>query len=176
MKRSFVLTASAVTVAGVVILLGAPAHEPAVRIGAAAPELHAFTIEPPGEPRRIGDYRGQVILLNVWATWCPPCREEMPSMQALYEALQGRGLRVVAVSIDDPGSEEDIREFTREQALTFEILHDPASAIMDDYDVGGVPQTFLIDRAGKIRYVSFVADWRTVENRRRVEKVLADPH
>jgi peroxiredoxin len=174
-RRLIWVTASVGVVLVLAILLRTPAGEQSdVGIGTEAPELRAFTVTSPREQRSIADYRGQVVLLNVWATWCPPCREEMPSLQALHETLADRGLRVVAVSIDDPGSEADIREFVQEHALTFEILHDPASAIMNSYRVGGVPQTFLIDRDGRIRYKSYFTDWRTTENRTRVEELLAE--
>ncbi len=157
------------------MLLRAPASEHAsLRIGMEAPELSARTLTTPAQPRSIADYRGHVVLLNVWATWCPPCLEEMPSLQALHQDLLDRGLRVVAVSIDDPGSESSIREFVQEQALTFEILHDPDAAIMKAYRVDGVPQTFLIDRTGRIRYQTYVTDWRTQDNRRRVQELLSE--
>jgi len=164
----------AAALAAVLVLIRVPANDEVAGIGKPAPELSARTIVSPAQPRRIAEYRGHVVLLNVWATWCPPCLEEMPSLQALHEELHGSGLRVVAVSIDDPGSENDIRDFVREQGLTFEILHDAGAGIMTAYAVGGVPQTFLIDRSGRIRYKSFVTDWRTEDNRRLVEDVLAE--
>ena len=172
-KRVLAIAASVAAVLLLALLLRAPVGQP-VGIGTPAPELRAFTLTAAREPRTLSQYSGHVVLLNVWATWCPPCRKEMPSMQALHEALADRGLKVVAVSIDDPGSEDQIREFVAEQGLTFEVLHDPEATIMDDYHVGGVPQTFLIDRTGTIRYRTFVTDWRTEENRRRVEELLAE--
>ena len=128
-------------------LATAPARAEA---GTAAPEFSAFTLDSAPRLRTLADYRGSPVLLNVWATWCDPCREEMPSMQRLYEAYRDRGLRVVAVSIDDRGTEGLIREFVRDHHLTFDILHDRESAIMTSYQVRGVPQTFLISAAGEI--------------------------
>jgi cytochrome c biogenesis protein CcmG/thiol:disulfide interchange protein DsbE len=175
MTRPIWVAATVGVVLLLAVLLRSPAPEQAVvGTGTEAPELRAYTVTSPREQRSITDYRGQVVLLNVWATWCPPCREEMPSLQALHESLVDRGLRVVAVSIDDPGSEADIGEFVHEHGLTFEILHDDAAAIMNRYRVGGVPQTFLIDRDGRIRYKSYFTDWRTDENRTRVEELLAE--
>ncbi len=84
-----------------------------VGVGSAAPPFAARTLEAAPRTKTLADYRGQVVLLNVWATWCPPCREEMPSIQALHEAYGPAGLKVVAVSIDDPGTEANIREFVR---------------------------------------------------------------
>lgn len=93
-------------------------------------------------------------------------------MQRLYEAYRDRGLRVVAVSIDDRGTEGLIREFVRDHHLTFDILHDRESAIMTSYQVRGVPQTFLISAAGEIVGTRFAADWMAAENRRLVEAIL----
>jgi len=143
--------------------------------GSAAPQFRAQTVDAPVETRTLADYHGDVVLLNVWATWCPPCLEEMPTMQQLHEAYADRGLRVVAVSVADAGAGDDIREFRAEQGLTFDILHDPASAIFDTYQLlSGVPQTFLIDRKGVIRLVRFAADWFTPEHRSEVEKLLGE--
>ena len=73
--------------------------------------------------------QGKVVLLNIWATWCAPCRIEMPSIQALHERYGPKGLKVVAVSIDNPGFDDAIREFRDQYGLTFEILHDPSGKI-----------------------------------------------
>ncbi len=125
--------------------------------------------------RTLADYRGAPVLLNVWATWCDPCREEMPSMQRLYDTYRERGLRVVAISVDDRGTEGLIREFVAEHHLTFDILHDQKSEIMTTYQVRGVPQTFLISTEGAIVGTAFAADWMTPENRRKVEALLPPP-
>jgi cytochrome c biogenesis protein CcmG, thiol:disulfide interchange protein DsbE len=140
--------------------------------GSRAPDFSAVTLDAPVVTRTLADYAGSVVLLNIWATYCPPCLEEMPTMQQLHEAYADRGLRVVAVSIDDAGAGDLIREFRTEQHLTFEILHDPEFNIFDDYALSGVPMTFLIDRRGTIRLARFAADWFTPENRAEVEKLL----
>ncbi len=148
---------------------------PPVHSGAMAPPFVAVTLDTPPKPRTIADYHGSPVLLNVWATWCDPCREEMPSMQRLYDAYKDRGLRVVAVSIDDEGNESLIREFAAEHHLTFDILHDLKSEIMNGYQVRGVPQTFLISADGEIRSTHFVTDWASDANRKLVERVLLAP-
>ncbi len=124
-----------------------------------APRFVARTLDATPVERSLDDYRGQPMLLNVWATWCDPCREEMPSMEALYQRFRDRGFRIVAVSIDDPDHVGLIREFVAEHKLTFDILHDPGSAIMQQYPVRGVPQSFLISADGRIVATRFVADW-----------------
>ena len=145
-----------------------------VTIGSAAPAFTASVIDsaPPRE-RTLADYRGRTVLLNVWATWCLPCREEMPSMQALHDSFASDGLAVVAVSIDDPGSERAIREFAREYGLTFDILHDPEGDIRRSYQTTGVPETFLIDAGGRIvRKQIGAADWNSSHNRALVAGLL----
>ena len=154
--------------------LSASHAAPPVARGAAAPRFVATTIDSTPRPRSLDDYRGRPLLLNVWATWCDPCREEMPSLQRLYESYKDRGLQVVAVSVDNTGDEGLIREFVAEHKLTFTILLDSKSAIMTQYQVRGVPQTFLISAAGEIRGTRFSADWASAESRALVERLLLD--
>src|SRR5690554_4912180 len=97
-----------------------------VEVGSVAPDYAAVDLE--GNAVRLSDFDGEVVLLNIWATWCPPCREEMPSMQRLYEAAGPKGLRMVAVSIDRPlgrldasgNRGGDVRAFVEETGLTFD--------------------------------------------------------
>lgn len=147
-----------------------------VTVGSPAPAFEARTLDAAPAPRTLADYRGEVVLLNVWATWCAPCRVEMPSLQALHDEFGPQGLRVVAVSIDDPGSEDQIREFAREYRLTFDILHEPAARIKRGYQTTGVPETFIIGRDGVIRKkVIGAADWHSEANRALVRQLLAAP-
>jgi cytochrome c biogenesis protein CcmG, thiol:disulfide interchange protein DsbE len=112
--------------------------------GFAAPVLGADTLD-------LESLRGAVVLLNVWATWCPPCREEMPHLQQVHERFAERGLRVVGVSVDARGSEGAIHQFLADVGVSFTILHDPADAVSRQFRTIGVPETFLIDREGVIR-------------------------
>lgn len=137
-----------------------------------APRFLALTIGSLPSPRSLDDYAGQPLLLNVWATWCDPCREEMPSIERLYRDYRGRGLRVVALSIDDAASAPLVREFVQEHKLSFDVLHDPKSAVMSLYGVLGVPQTFLISRAGDIVATRFVADWSSDASRALVDSLM----
>ena len=146
-----------------------------VGIGAMAPDFRARTLDEPAATRTLADYRGDVVLLNVWATWCVPCRVEMPSMQRLHEEFDGRGLHVVAVSIDKPGFEQEIRAFVKEYGLTFDILHDPGGSITAAYQTTGVPYSFVIDRTGKIRKtVLGAADWSSQGNRSLITSLLGE--
>lgn len=143
------------------------------RDGAAgAPRFVARTLTDPAVTRSLDDYLGSPLLLNVWATWCDPCREEMPSLERLYREYRGRGLRIVAISIDDASQVELIREFVDEHALTFDVLHDPGSAVMRQYPVRGVPQTFLITRDGAIVATRYAEDWYADPVRALVDSLL----
>ncbi|MGH7634603.1 MAG: TlpA disulfide reductase family protein, partial [Gemmatimonadaceae bacterium] len=122
-----------------------------VSVGSRAPDFTAQTVAAPALTRSLRDYRGQVVLLNIWATWCAPCRIEMPGIETLQRALGPDGLKIVAVSIDDPGNEQAIRDFARQYGLSFEILHDETGAIKTRYQTTGVPETFIIGRDGVIR-------------------------
>ena len=155
------------------VLWPAMRHAPApVAAGQSAPHFVALTLDAVPARRSLDDYAGQPLLLNVWATWCDPCREEMPGLQRLYQDYRPRGLRIVAVSIDDPGNEPLIREFVREHGLTFDILRSPGSEIMTQYLVRGVPETFLISPKGEIVGTRFAADWSTAESRALVDSLV----
>jgi len=121
------------------------------------------------------DYRGSVTLVNIWATWCLPCRDEMPSMQALYDSLAGRGFRIAAVSIDE-GSPEDVVAFAQKLGLSFDILHDRSGTIERLYQTTGVPESFLLDRRGiLVKRVIGAHDWSSPANIAAVERLLEQP-
>ena len=143
-----------------------------VEPGAKAPPFHAIDLAT-GDSVSLDTYRGSVVLLNIWATWCEPCRVEMPSMQRLHEALGGQGLRIVAVSIDE-AEPEVVRAFQREFRLTFTILQDRSRAIERIYQTTGVPETFVIDREGRIvkRQIGAML-WDSPTNQDLVRRLLA---
>jgi peroxiredoxin len=121
------------------------------------------------------DYRGSVTLVNIWATWCLPCRDEMPSMQALYDSLGSRGFRIAAISIDE-GSPEDVVAFAQKLGLSFDILHDRSGTVERLYQTTGVPESFLLDRRGiLVKRVIGAHDWSSPANRSTVERLLAQP-
>lgn len=143
-----------------------------VTVGSAAPDFRAKDLQSQ-RMKTIADYQGDVVLLNIWATWCPPCLAEMPSMEELYKVYGSRGLRVAAVSIDDYVSEDSIRAFAKGLGLSFEILHDPTHAIERAYQTTGYPESFVIGGDGTIRkkWIS-AADWNSAGNRALIEQLL----
>jgi cytochrome c biogenesis protein CcmG, thiol:disulfide interchange protein DsbE len=118
------------------------------RAGDAAPAFAGATLA--GDSISLDGLRGEAVMLNVWATWCIPCREEMPALEALHRRYEGRGLRIVGVSIDASGVRGDVQHFVDEHDITFTIVHDPAERVSRAFRTIGVPETFLIDRDGTI--------------------------
>ncbi len=167
-----VYTLTALFGAGVLALawLSRQGIQPVVS-GYPAPDF-AVTL-PDGEPVTLNSYRGKVVLLNVWATWCAPCREEMPSMQRLYDRFGRDDFEIAAISIDAPRGRRDARgdpggdpvAFARELGLTFPILLDTSGGIQRTYGTSGVPESFLIGRDGIIyKKVAGPTDWDSKTN------------
>jgi peroxiredoxin len=159
--------------------LGRESYQP-VTTGSVAPDFAATTMA--GEPVTLADYRGKVLLLNVWATWCAPCEREMPSMQRLYEALEGSDFEILAVSIDARLGESDVAgrpggdlgAFADRYGLTFPILHDPTGGIQAIYQTTGVPESFVVDRNGTIiKKVAGPTEWDAPVNRELLRRLLA---
>jgi len=147
-----------------------------IAVGMEAPPMEGATLVGPKRMKTLADYRGKVVLLNVWATWCGPCRQEMPSMEKLYREFGPQGLEIVAVSVDDPGSEKTILAFAQELGLTFEILHDPAKVTAQHYQITGYPESFIIGKEGTIRRKVFAAaDWSSETNRVLIRELLGIP-
>jgi cytochrome c-type biogenesis protein len=103
-----------------------------------------------GDSVSLAAQRGHPVLLNIWATWCIPCREEVPLLQKLHEAKRGDGLRVIGVSVDARGAEQRIRDFVKEFGVTFPIWLDPDERASFIFRAIGVPATYLIDREGRM--------------------------
>ena len=102
-----------------------------------------------GKMVSLADYKGKVVFLNIWATWCPPCVEEMPSMEKLYQALNNEDFEILAVSIDETGA-QDVLPFMKKHKLSFPTLTDPKGTIKGLYQTTGVPESFIIDKDGLI--------------------------
>jgi peroxiredoxin len=147
-----------------------PATGP-IQPGSRAPEFRALDINS-GDSVSLSDYRGRVTLVNIWATWCGPCRAEMPSMQQAYSQLKDRGFAIAAVSIDE-ASIDDVKAFQREFGLTFDILHDRSGRIQQVYQTTGVPESFLLDRDGVI-VKRLIGDhnWASEANIAQIERLL----
>jgi thiol-disulfide isomerase/thioredoxin len=162
----------AVLAAGVMLLIKLAPEIFPVEVGSTAPPFTATDLKT-GRQTTLADFKGQVVLLNVWATWCEPCKIEMPSMEQLERELGPKGLKIVSVSIDEGGADV-VRQFARDYGLTFRILHDPTRRIERIYQTTGVPESFVINRQGKIvKKVIGAADWDATVNKDLMRRLLA---
>jgi len=109
-----------------------------------------FTVPTPdGKSLKLSSYRGKVVFLNFWATWCPPCKEEMPSMELLYRRFKDRGLVVLALSVDAEGAQV-VTPFVKEHKLTYPIGLDPKMTVAEKYGVRGLPASYLVNKKGNL--------------------------
>jgi len=126
---------------------GGPAR---VDVGLPVPAYSALSLS--GDSVSLAAQRGKVVLLNVWATWCHPCRDEIPELQAIHEKYAARGLELVGVSVDTESADDAIRAFARDFRMTYAIWRDPGERVSAQFHIVGVPTTFLIDREGVLRW------------------------
>lgn len=132
----------------------------AVAARESAPDFTAADLH--GKSVRLSDYRGKVVFLNFWATWCPPCRAEMPSMERLHGVMDDKNFAILAVNIENDSS--SVKDFLTQNPHSFKVLSDADAKVQNLYKVFRFPETFLIDKQGKIiqHYVG-ARDWSSVE-------------
>lgn len=133
---------------------GPPAPAPVV--GAPAPDFVLTDLE--GRKVRLSDFKGQVVLLNFWATWCGPCEAEMPAIEDRYTTFKSQGLVVLGVNQDEDA--ETVRAFVDRLGVTFTVVLDPGAVVGELYRARGLPTTFIVDRDGQIivQKVGFMSD------------------
>ena len=145
-------------------------YEPLV-VGMTAPNFSLPDLQ--GKTQRLTDYRGKVVFLNFWATWCKPCKEEMPSMQVLWENLKSRDFVMLAVSMDRVTTTKDIPSFVESLKLSFPILTDSWGQTDMRYKLMGVPETYIIDQNGVLREkVIGPRDWTRRESIETIVRML----
>jgi cytochrome c biogenesis protein CcmG/thiol:disulfide interchange protein DsbE len=145
-----------------------------VNVGKRAPDFAAVNLATGDSVSLKKAYVGHVTLVNIWATWCIPCRTEMPAMERLYQVYGPKGFRIAAVSIDEGGI-EDVRAFVKEYGLTFDVLHDATGEIQREYQTTGVPESFLLDKDGIIVKRVFTHEWDTPGNQRLIAELMGLP-
>ena len=119
-----------------------------VKVNFPAPDLKLTDTQ--GVPRSLADYRGQVVLVNLWATWCPPCKEEMPALQTFYNKHREEGFVVVAINDGDPAA--DVLQFVKDYRLSFPVWLDPTYIATEQaFKTLNLPSSFVIDRDGLVR-------------------------
>ncbi len=121
-----------------------------IQKGNLAPDFELKTLD--GDSMKLSDYRGKRIILNMWATWCPPCRAEMPDIQDFYEANQDKGIIILGVNLTSSEKQpENIAKFIDEFGLTFPVVLDEKNSVADRYQVVSIPTTYMIDSRGVIQ-------------------------
>ncbi len=159
-----------VALAFLVVWLQSSKYEP-LTVGKEAPDFELPDLD--GKPVRLSDFRGKVVFLNFWATWCKPCKEEMPSMEVLYKNFEKDGLVILAVSIDRVTTKKDIPPFVQALNLSFPILVDSWGQTDKRYKLMGVPETYIIDRQGVLREkVIGPRDWTLLSNLQVITQLL----
>jgi peroxiredoxin len=140
--------------------------------GKAAPPFDLKDLS--GKPIHLDDYRGRITLVNFWATWCPPCVEEIPSMNQLARRYDEREFSVVSIDFREP--EQDIREFAKEVPVEFPVLLDSDGRVSWAWKVFSFPSSFIVDRSGRIRYSANRAiDWNTPTVWAVIDTLLQEP-
>jgi len=143
-----------VTMMGALLGLGISALPAGALAADIAPGAQAPTFQlnsSLGKPVSLADLKGQVVLINFWASWCGPCRQEMPILDQLYRSYQPAGFTLIGVNVEPNAA--DAQKFLKTTPVSFPILFDPTSAVSMLYQVSGMPSTIIVDRTGKIRYV-----------------------
>jgi len=123
---------------------------------------------------RLADLRGQPVLINIWATWCSPCREEMPSMDALYKDYGAKGLAIIAIATD-AGGKAVVAPFMQAHGLTLPVLLDPQNMVGTQLQVPGIPTSYLLDKWGRvIDFMIGARDWHSRKVQHLIEQLLAE--
>jgi peroxiredoxin len=139
-------TAIACTCALLLFVLSCSGESAKPQAGYPAPDFTLTSLD--GVKYTLNDLKGKVVFVNLWATWCPPCRDELPSMVNLYNMFKGKDLEILAVSEDsDVGA---VNDFIRKYKITFPVLMDDQKKVYQMYKATGIPETHLIDKSGKI--------------------------
>jgi peroxiredoxin len=145
----------------------------AVAVNRPAPDFTLSGLD--GRSVSLSDYRGKVVVVNVWATWCPPCVDEMPSLEKLYQEFKNESFEILAVSIDSDGIAA-VPPFMKKHGLTFPVLLDSKAAIRSSYRTTGVPETFIIDKKGfLVKKVIGPLNWAAPEVLDYIRKLIQEP-
>lgn len=166
MKRIFWVLFLVIAVAA----SGCSKKEVPAQEGAAAPD---FTLQDlSGKQVQLSSLKGKVVLVNFWATWCPPCREEIPSMVKLNQVMQGKNFQMLAISVDE-GGKQAVQEFFRQNGVSLPALFDTDGSVSRRYGTTGVPETFIVDGKGMIRKkVIGGVDWSAPEVLQYLEQLM----
>lgn len=165
-----------IRVAAVALALGTLVACTAIQpigIGSDAPDFTVVDLATGDSVSLREHYAGEVTLVNIWATWCGPCEEEIPALDSLMRSLGPAGLRIAAVSVDIADSSA-VSEWIAKYNVTFDVLHDQSGSIQQIYRTTGVPESYLVGKDGKLARIVYGAHpWASVANHRIIEQLLA---
>ena len=147
LKVMLVITLVSVLTSGLVMAGCSPSSAQGVEVGNLAPDFQLQNLD--GQTVSLGNLQGKPVLINFWATWCPPCCSEMPYIQEIYEEWSGKGLEVLAINIGESSSKAE--EFMQSNDLSFTVLLDTKQDVAQRYNITGIPTTFFIDKDGIIQ-------------------------
>jgi peroxiredoxin len=152
------------------LVQAAPRERAVLKVGDPAPDFRLYDLD--GNMVKLSDYRGSVVVINFWATWCGPCRVEMPGMEALYRSFRRKDFAILAISTDPQGVAVT-RPFRNQLGLTFPILHDSDFRVGLAYGARTLPMTFVVNRQGVIIHRIFGArDWASPEAKAMIRAAL----
>jgi peroxiredoxin len=180
-KASWITYAIATVAAAFVVLLAWVNRDRLQPVVAGRPAPAFVAVDSEGREWSMEDYEGKVLLVNIWATWCGPCKEEMPSMQRLYETVASEDFEILAVSIDAPFGQRDafgrpggnLWTYADSLGLTFPILHDPSGSIQATFQTTGVPESFVVGRDGIIfKKIAGSTAWDAPQNVQLIQRLL----
>src|SRR5512138_2579097 len=143
---------------------------PAPQAGFLAPDFELKSLS--GETVNLSDLRGQAVLVNLWATWCPPCREEMPTLEKMYNEYKEQGFVVLGINMTRQDDPQAVKPFVEKYRLTFPILLDESSTAGNAYQMKSLPSSFFIDRQGIITEVVIGGPMTEALLRTRIEQIL----
>jgi thiol-disulfide isomerase/thioredoxin len=181
MKTKFIINIIIIALLGLFFSCGeVDTEREARKLGLSIPseEIEAFDISfetLDGERLQLYNYKGQVILLNLWATWCVPCQIEMPSMEKLYKRYKEKGFQLIAVNIEENVKTEKIKEFINDKGLSFQVGLDTYSEAEEKFFTGSIPISYLIDKEFNIvGRILGTADWSSQPAYNIVEQLLEE--
>jgi len=141
-----------------------------VREGDRAPEFSLVSLD--GKASSLSSYRGKVVMVHFWATWCPPCVEELPTLERLYRAYAGKDLDILAISVDEGGASA-VGQFMQKNRFALPVLLNPDQSVARQYGTFKFPETYLVDRDGIVRRkVIGAADWMSPEAQKVIQAML----
>jgi peroxiredoxin len=141
-----------------------------IRDGDRAPEFSLLSLD--GKAISLSSYRGKVVMVHFWATWCPPCIEELPTLERLYRAYVGKDLEILAVSVDEGGAGA-IGQFMKKNRFALPVLLNPDQSVARQYGTFKFPETYLVDREGIVRRkIIGAADWTSPEAQKIIQAMV----